>query len=183
MLPPVATILTCWGPLSDECDRSCGRVWERRGSVWMIGLTGMVVFNTILIAWLIIKRCAWRGKAFATAPDRTPTTVYVDSMALRFISANRNAIVRVTDTNPSAFIDTVSGSIPVSVIGHAGLNVHICNRSSLVTGALSRWLQPCYRGVVTVSVTLLSVLDRVSVDSRRRQLHCFLCLGQCGSHS
>ena len=52
------------------------------------------------------------------------TTVYVDSMALRFISSDPSALVRVTDASTSAFVDTVSGSIPVqTVLGIAGLNV------------------------------------------------------------
>ena len=54
---------------------------------------------------------------------RPSTTVYVDSMALRFISSDRRALVRITDAQPTAMIDTVSGSIPVDVIGVAGLNV------------------------------------------------------------
>ena len=44
-------------------------------------------------------------------------------MALRFISSNMKALVRVTDPSPSAFIDTVSGSIPVDAIGVVGLNM------------------------------------------------------------
>ena len=44
-------------------------------------------------------------------------------MALRFVSATRDCIVRVTDDSPSARLDTVSGTIPVDVIGVVGFNV------------------------------------------------------------
>ena len=62
-------------------------------------------------------------RAFMAHPSRPIVTVYVDSMALRFISSTRAALVRVTDPHPSAFIDTVSGSIPVDAIGVAGFNM------------------------------------------------------------
>ena len=56
-------------------------------------------------------------------PPRHTDTIFVDSMALRFISATRRALVRVTDVQPRAFVDTASGTIPVDAIGVAGINV------------------------------------------------------------
>ena len=55
--------------------------------------------------------------------SRHMRTVYVDSMALRFISSTRACLVRVTCERPDVRVDTVSGSINVDVIGVAGLNM------------------------------------------------------------
>ena len=49
--------------------------------------------------------------------------VYVDTMALKFITSSRASLVRVTDEHPQTTIDTVSGQIPVECIGVVGINV------------------------------------------------------------
>ena len=51
------------------------------------------------------------------------STVFIDSMALRYITSSRASLVRVTDPSPAATITTVSGVIPVECIGDVGLNV------------------------------------------------------------
>ena len=105
-----------------ECGWGCRRGCH--GSAWMLCYMRIIALSGAFVFWLVFKEYPRYSKAFvATVRGRAYTTVYVDSMALRFISANRNAIVRVTDDNPSAFIETVSGSIPVSMIVHAGINV------------------------------------------------------------
>ena len=49
-------------------------------------------------------------------------TIYIDTMALRFVSCCELALVRITDSTPTTSIDTVSGSIPVQLVGVAGIN-------------------------------------------------------------
>ena len=44
-------------------------------------------------------------------------------MALRFITACRASLVRITDLHPTAVVDTVSGTVPVDAIGVVGFNV------------------------------------------------------------
>ena len=64
-----------------------------------------------------------RRTTAAVAGARPTTTVFVDSMALRFISNEPSCLVRVTNPSPSALIETVSGSIPVDCIGVVGINL------------------------------------------------------------
>lgn len=69
-------------------------------------------------------RRAYAGMVSATSHAlHRPTTVYVDSMALRFITASCDALLRVTDAAPTVKIETVSGAVPVTQIGVIGLNV------------------------------------------------------------
>ena len=49
--------------------------------------------------------------------------MFVDSMALRYITGRKSALVRVTDPSPRVSVDTVSGSVAVEAIGVVGLNV------------------------------------------------------------
>jgi hypothetical protein len=62
-------------------------------------------------------------RSFRVCAARPVTTVYVDTMALRFISSTKECLVHVTNDSPSTFVETVSGSICVDAIGVAGLNV------------------------------------------------------------
>ena len=104
-------------------------MWERCCDYTIIAAT-----NLSHKSYAIAKSCwqcivsshalSWhvtRPYALMANPQHRVHTIFVDSMALRFISATRNVLVRVTDARPQAFVDTASGTIPVDAV--AGINV------------------------------------------------------------
>jgi len=96
---------------------------------------------------------SWRTRAFAARGANT-STVYVDSMALKFIARSRHALVRVTDPSPTAVIDTVSGSIPVDCIGVMGFNV-VDHRGTC--GTTSKYLMPTLPLALRLTCTAYNV--------------------------
>ena len=126
---------------------------------WPSRLTGprvvsLCILLTVLVVGVVAWLCIWIRKILsprcsayaATPPPSATTTVYVDTMALRFITATPASLVRVTDSHPSAVVDTVSGGVSVDAIGVIGFNVqdrrgrwhyielpdaHLCRTSSV----------------------------------------------------